>query len=151
MSIPKRDLTTPSVTFTAEDIELWRAERDRLLDLLRDTQSRLQAVNQLLSAAAVLSPSSLEEKPEEASDELDPTNVMGTMVRVANAAEKPMTKADLKEALREAGVEPERIEGSYFYVALNRLKKKERITVLPDGRVGPAKQAPQSPQPMRRT
>ncbi|MGA2568202.1 MAG: hypothetical protein ABSF41_15410, partial [Pseudolabrys sp.] len=135
MSIPKRDLTTPSVTFTAEDIELWRAERDRLLDLLRDTQSRLQAVNQLLSAAAVLSPSSLEEKPEEASDELDPTNVMGTMVRVANAAEKPMTKADLKEALREAGVEPERIEGSYFYVALNRLKKKERITVLPDGRV----------------
>lgn len=136
MNTTRRDLGTPNISFTPEEIELWKAEKDRLQEILGDAQQRLGAVNQLLNAAAVLAPDVFsQEVKEEPEEELDPSNLMGTLVKIVNASEKPMTKAELKEALRAAGVDPGRIEGTYFYVALNRLKKKNRIFVHPDGTI----------------
>jgi hypothetical protein len=126
-------------TFSASEIAQWRKEKDRLTVLLVDTQRRLGAVNQFLNAAQVLAgdepESELEEEGSENPDEHDPSNFMGTIFKIVNESEKPLSKSDLKAALLAAGVDKERMKGPYFYVAIARLKKKNRITVHPDGTV----------------
>jgi len=59
---------------------------------------------------------------------------MGTMATLINESPKPLTKAELKAKLKAIGVPDERL-GTYFYVAIKRLKDHERIKVLEDGRV----------------
>jgi hypothetical protein len=56
------------------------------------------------------------------------------MEKIANAADKPLTKAAMKSRLQMLGV-PEDQLGNYFYTVVLRLKKKDRISVLDDGRI----------------
>ena len=62
------------------------------------------------------------------------TNMMALIENLANHSNYPMSKSELKANLLEAGVHESRLK-SYFYVAIDRLKKKGRVTVLQDGRL----------------
>lgn len=112
----------------------WRKEKARLQQLLVDTQQRLNAVSQLVNAATTLS----EDGPEGAAgavETVDATNFMGTLARLINESPKPLQRAELKEMAIKAGVNPEKVNGPYFHVALNRMKDAKRIVIREDGSV----------------
>ena len=129
-------------SFSTEQLNEWRAEKDRLQKLVVETQQRLHAVNMVLNAATVLTEQSdtvaaVPESPAttEHVEKIDPTNVMGTLARLINESPKPLQRAELKEAAAQAGVDPEKLNGPYFHVALNRMKEAKRITIRDDGSV----------------
>lgn len=129
-------MSVPSIS--PEILAEWRKEKVRLQKLLVDTQQRLQAVNQLVNAAVVLSgdaPEEPEESPSDTPDAIDPTNFMGTLARLINESPKPVQRTELKEMAIRAGVAPEKVNGAYFHVALNRMKDAKRITIRDDGSV----------------
>jgi hypothetical protein len=119
-------------------IERYKREKARLQQDIAEAQRKLVAINQVLSAAQVLGEVESDEEAEteetEAKQAIDPSNVMGTMATIINEAPKALTKAELKAKLRSVGVSENRL-GTYFYVAIKRLKDKNRIQVLEDGRV----------------
>ena len=126
-------MAVPSIS--PEILAEWRKEKARLQKLLVDTQQRLHAVNQLVAAAVVLSEEESEETPSGTPDAIDPTNFMGTLARLINESAKPVRRAELKEMAIKAGIAPEKVNGAYFHVALNRMKDAKRITIRDDGSV----------------
>ena len=102
----------------------WQREKARLEQSIVDAQRQLHALRQMIEGAERLVKVSQEPEKSEnpAPGEVDTSNVMGTLARLANEAPRPMTKAELKEAAVKAGVPAERVKGAYFYVALNRMK-----------------------------
>jgi hypothetical protein len=121
-----------SLTLSPELLNQWEKEKDRLEKVIVEAQRKLAAIHALLRAGAVLS--GVEAQEEDEGSEIDPSNLMGSLAKIANESQKPLTKAELKAELRAAGV-PESRLGSYFYVAIDRLKKRGRITVRDDGSV----------------
>jgi hypothetical protein len=136
-------------TFSPEQLAQWQKERERLLGVIAESQQRLQAVNQILSGANMLTagkpePSSKpppETKDSKEPEEIDPTNFMGTIAKIVNDSKTTLSKKELKAALIAAGVPEDRVKSAYFYVAINRLYANDRITVYDDGTVGKAEQA----------
>ncbi len=133
----------PSFTVTPELLDQAKREKDRLEQDIDEAQRKLALVNQFLRLAAAYSDESKadtkaeapEEKEEiEESESVDPSNMMDLIRRIANGSAKPITKTEMKAKLAAAGIQESRL-GSYFYVAVDRLKKKDRITVLEDGRI----------------
>lgn len=127
------------LTLSPEMLVQWEKERDRLEKEINEAQRKLLAINQLLRAGAVLAGPNrhvghLKAEESEPSESFDPSNLMGTLARIANESQKPLTKSELKAELKAIGVPEERL-GSYFYVAIDRLKKKGRISVRDDGSV----------------
>lgn len=122
-----------SLTLSSELLAQWQKEKDRLEQAISDAQLKLSAINQLLRAGAILAGSS-EPKEQAEPSEIDPSNLMGTLAKLANTSSRPLTKSELKAQLMAAGVPQDRL-GSYFYVAIDRLKKKGRISVREDGSV----------------
>jgi hypothetical protein len=132
-----------SAFFTPEAIKRWEKEKDRLEGILAETQRKLGAVHSLLRAATILGPAAIsEEEPEDVqiaeettpAEEPESSNMMGMIRQFANESVKPITKSEMKSKLVAAGIPDNRL-GSYFYVAIDRLKKKDKITVLDDGRI----------------
>ncbi len=133
----------PSFTVTPELLDQAKREKDRLEQDIDDAQRKLALINNFLRLAAAYSDESKadteaevsEEKEEtEESESVDPSNMMDLIRRIANGSAKPITKTEMKTKLAAAGIQESRL-GSYFYVAVDRLKKKDRITVLEDGRI----------------
>jgi len=133
----------PSFTVTPELLDQAKREKDRLEQDIDEAQRKLALVNQFLRLAAAYSDESKadteaeapEEKEEsEETESVDPSNMMGLIRHIANESTKPITKSEMKAKLFAAGMPKGRL-GSYFYVAVDRLKKKDRITVLDDGRI----------------
>lgn len=108
-----------------------KKERDRLVRLLSDTQLKLNGVNFMLRGAELYDRQ--DEPPDP--DDTDPTNFMGTLFQIINASPKPLSKKDLKAEAEAKGLDKEKLDGTYFYVALNRMKKARRISVHKDGNV----------------
>lgn len=136
---------TPGFTITPEMLDQAKHEKERLEGEISDRQRKLGLVTQFLRMAAAYHQNEdaaetteiTEEKfviSEEPKEETDPSNMMAAIARIANDSTKPMTKPELKAKLIEFGIKENRL-GSYFYVAIDRLKEKERICVLDDGRV----------------
>jgi len=120
-----------------DQVELWQKEKERLTALIADSQQRLHAVNMYLNASRFLAAAPPEPEPgEESEDDVDPANFMGTLAKIVNAQEEPISKKDLKAQLIAVGVPESRVKGAYFYVALNRLHEHNRITMYDDGTVG---------------
>jgi hypothetical protein len=124
-----------------EQISTARAERARHEAIIASSQRRIAAIDQFLSAAALLSgegqePSAESAKPpiSEAAPSHAESNVMALIENLANHSNRPMAKSELKTHLLEAGIHESRLK-SYFYVAIDRLKRKGRVTVLHDGRL----------------
>jgi hypothetical protein len=136
----------PGFTVTPELLDQAKREKDRLEQDIVEAQHKLALINQFLRLAEAYSdepkPGTEVEAPEETeeseepeeSESVDPSNMMGLISQIANESAKPITKAEMKVKLVAAGMPKGRL-GSYFYVAVDRLKKKDRITVLEDGRI----------------
>ena len=139
----------PGFTITREMVEQAKHEKERLEGEIADLQRKLSLVTQFLRMATayhqdevdpeVTETSGEKRDPEgpaqePAQEEIDPSNMMAAIARIANDSTKPLTKPELKGKLIEFGIKENRL-GSYFYVAIDRLKEKERICVLDDGRV----------------
>lgn len=143
--------TIPPEQITQAELELARLER-----VIEDASRRRDAVRAFLRAAGILrhddnigseeAPSLTEEPEEPITDERipdhDSSNLQGLVEEIANASSEPISKALMKTKLKIAGVAADRAHGSYFYVAVDRLRKKGRISVLEDGRIWKA-----NPQP----
>lgn len=134
---------TPGFEITPEMVVQAEHEKDRLEHEIADLQRKLGLITNFLRLAAaykeveepeVADNADQPETVETATEEIDPTNMMGAIAQIANASTKPLTKKELKAKLVERGIAPNRL-GSYFYVAVDRLKAKDRICVLDDGRV----------------
>lgn len=134
---------TPRFTLSPELIEQAKREKARLEQEVTDAQQKLAAIKELLRAATLFTDELDADTAAEVAEKLeeiqeteapDPSNIMASIAYIANESPKAMTKAEMKEKLIEAGVPRNRL-GSYFYVAIDRLKKKDRITVLDDGRI----------------
>jgi hypothetical protein len=137
--------STTGFEITPEMVADAEQEKDRLEGVINDAQRKHGLILQFLRLAAAykIEPQLEAETPSETAkteetdqaEEMDASNLMGTLTHIANETTKPLTKKELKTALVAAGVDETRVSGPYFYVAIDRLKKKERISVLEDGRV----------------
>jgi len=130
-------------SITPEQIDQAKREKARLDEIIARANRRAAALDQFLASAALLNSEAENadetEKTAEDADMRNPediqNNMMGIIAQIANGLEQPITKSALKAALKERGLSPERVDGSYFYVAIDRLKKRGRISVLKDGEI----------------
>ena len=130
-------------TINNDQIEQAKRERDRHESIIANSQRRIAALDHFLSAAAILGanvgdgqasgPPAISPATDEEPADSGSTNLMGILAQIANESPRPVSKAMMKIKLKQAGVSHDRVHGSYFYVAVDRLKKKGRITVLEDG------------------
>ena len=107
-------MATDGYTITHELGEEWEAQ---IADLQRK-----------VAAAKVLLPPDVETTAEG-------QNFMGAIRRLANDSTKPILKSELKEMLRKEGFSTSQVGGTYFYVAIKKLKDKGSITVDDNGNV----------------
>jgi hypothetical protein len=135
-----------TLVFTPKQIADMEREESRLVEIMNDTRHKLESVRWILRGAKAFSQEVEEKQPElpeppngtGSESEVGPSNMMGTIAKIANGRDTTMSKKELKDALLAAGVEENRVKGPYFYVALNRLHEKGRITLYEDGTVGKA-------------
>jgi len=135
--------STTEFEITPEMVDDAEREKDRLEGVINDAQRKHGLIMNFLRVAAAykIEPqpekvgSPAEVQPPEPVEDIDPSNLMGALARIANESAKPLAKKELKAALIASGVDEARVSGPYFYVAIDRLKKKERLSVLDDGRV----------------
>lgn len=132
--------TSDGVILYSKQVIEWRLQKAELEKEIAQKRQELAVINRRLEAVAILSEPTPSDKSPPKNDESPsrPDESMTDAVeRIVIEAGRPMTKADLKKALRSAGFEWSRL-GNYFYTVIARLKEKERITVRSDGRVGPS-------------
>jgi hypothetical protein len=114
-----------AVSVTPAQIKEWKAtaaEHERLAKLFL---AKAAAGETILAGDAA---------PAE-SDDGENTNLMGTLRTLANESPKPIPKADLKKMLIHAGIPADRVNGTYFYLAIRKLKDKGRVSVKADGSI----------------
>jgi hypothetical protein len=123
-----------TVTITPATIEEWEQESvkrekaaAKLLEEAKSYRARAEAGKLLLGLSAGSGGDA-----GDADD--DGPGMMESMATIANAAEKPMTKATMKSRLLTLGFPEDRMT-SYFYTCVARLKAKKRITVTDDGKM----------------
>ncbi len=121
-----------SVTVTPATIEEWEKEavnRERqaakLVEEAKSLRARAEAGKLLLGLSG---------DAGDQDEESDGQSMMEAMATVANASDKPLTKAAMKSRLLTMGFPEDRMS-SYFYTCVSRLKAKKRITVTEDGRM----------------
>ena len=124
------------LTITPEQIAQARKDRLRYEGLIVTYQRKMAALDQFLSAAAILNPDVVNDDGEADKDDNSPQpdNLMGLIERLANTSRSPLAKSQMRTTLAEMGIPADRLQ-SYFYVAVDRLKKKGRVSVLADGRI----------------
>lgn len=125
-----------AVSVTQSQIEEWKAtaaEHERLAKLF------------LAKAAAGETILAGDTAPVEFEDD-DSANLMGTLRRLANESPAPIPKSDLKKMLIKAGVPAERVSGTYFYLAIRKLRDKGKVSVKADGSVWKGDPLPQIPR-----
>ena len=136
-----------TLVFTPEQIADMEREEARLTEVMNDTRHKLDSVRMILRGAKAFQkvedkpiepPKSEEEVDETPSSAVVPSNMMGTLAKIVNEHDDRMSKKELKRALIAAGVDEKRVKGPYFYVALNRLYDRDRITLYQDGTIGKA-------------
>jgi hypothetical protein len=146
---------------TSEDVERQQSRERELEKAIADAQHELAGVREWLRAMAILrklpqaAPSTLA-NPTPLPDLIsawwshraadagqanadtdappDSDNLTDAIESIANGSPVAITKKELKKTLQKRGFPAERLE-NYFYTAVNRLKKKRRITVMSDGSV----------------
>lgn len=124
-----------AVTITPDSIR----ERQRLKDEVDSVIERLQRESAghkrwIDAAQIVLGMDGMDE------DAVDPApsegggsgTMMDAVVRIAIDHGKPISKADMRSELIQAGFPKERL-GNYFYTVIARLKERQRIDVLANG------------------
>jgi hypothetical protein len=117
-------------------IRQWEKDRESLQREITDRQAKLSEINDMLKAVAVLRTARPVEpiEMERANGSAADLNMVAAIERIAATSAAPLTKAEIKERLAAEHFPQDRL-GPYFYTCIMRLKAKERIKVLGDGRV----------------
>jgi hypothetical protein len=137
----------PGFKISPEHIAEAETELARLDKSIDEDTRRRNALRDYVRAARALYPEGAPETsspplPEkrgslfptdEPDEQPDVANLQGMVEQIANDSLQPISKATMKIKLKQAGIAQKRVHGSYFYVAIERLKKRGRISVLPDG------------------
>ena len=138
-------------SLTDDQIRQWERDKEALEGEIAERQRKLTEINERLKAVAILraalEPSEAPARPEprERSPRFRPPtnghrqaessgNLFAAIERIATTSPVPLTKKEIKERLAAEHFPEERL-GPYFYTCIMRLKDKERIKVLDDGRV----------------
>lgn len=129
-------MQSPNVILTADQVTEWRQRKADLEKLISEYQQELASISRRLDAVAILTEGATDLPETEASTGTSTETMMDAVVRIARSSTRPVTKAELRQQLQEAGFAPERL-GAYFYTVIARLKDKKKIAVLDDGRVAP--------------
>ena len=127
------------IVVTAETLREWEERENRLAAEIAQRQKDLELIRQRRAAAAVLE-AATSEQPENpapagspAPDE-DQGNMTQAIEIIVRRARAPLSRKELKKQLSEMGFPAERLE-NYFYTALSRLQKRNRIALTPDRRI----------------
>jgi hypothetical protein len=120
MNFLRNSLRTPR-----ELIAKTKAERARLLRMV-------EAIDVFLAEVEAFAEQHGVEKEKER------VEVAPLIERIANQSNRPITKSEMRSRLEAAGVNGAGV-GTYFYVAVARLKESGRITMLGDGCLWKAK------------
>ena len=138
-----------TTTITADQIASWQREADELEDRLLRLKAKIHAGTVLLAdeaevgaviAAHPLAPKSasnvvpIRQKPGRPKADNDPNNLSAAIKRLANESPVPIKRPDLRARLIDAGFPKARVNGNYFYTALQKLVDREYIS-LNDGLV----------------
>jgi hypothetical protein len=122
-------------------IKQWERDKDALEREIAERQAKLLDLAEKLKAVAVLraQPSREETRAAATNGHAEPPESEGSSLtaaieQIATTSPAPLTKKQLKQRLLEQHFPEDRM-GPYFYTCLMRLKKKERIRVMDDGRV----------------
>lgn len=108
-------MASDGYTITPELIEEWEAQ-------VADLQRKIAAARVLLPEIAI-------------EQTADGQNFMGAIRRLANESIKSLSKPELKEMLKKEGFPDHQVGGTYFYVAIKKMKDKGQITVDDNGNV----------------
>jgi hypothetical protein len=123
-------------------IRQWERDKEALEQDIAERQAKLADISEKLKAVAVLR-ARLPEIPQQedqhpvkgnGSAEAGNPNLTAAIERIAITSSAPLTKRQLKERLRAEHFSEDRL-GAYFYTVVMRLKEKQRIRVLEDGKV----------------
>ncbi len=99
-------------------------------ELIAEWEAEVAALQRKIAAGKVFLPA------DSVEDDGARQNFMGTMADIVNTAAKPIAKADLKEMMKKRGFPEHQVAGTYFYLAIKKLKAAERVSVLADGSIG---------------
>jgi hypothetical protein len=145
----------PEVLLTTHEIEGWERESVELAKRIADDQERLTQLRTKLKMAEFFRPKKLDFfEADKAADQVQvplalahtvtsPTaapadgegdNLVAAIEKIANSSLQPVSKKELKALLATQGFPAERL-ANYFYTAVHRLKSKDRITVMADGKI----------------
>jgi len=119
-------MASASFTVSESDIRQWEAEATVFERRAAELRAKANAGRHLLG----LMEAGAAEPGRPASD-----NLMGTITELANNAPEPLTKAELRAQLIARDFPKVRVTSNYFYLALKKLEGKNKISVLPDGRI----------------
>jgi hypothetical protein len=136
-----------SATFTLThdqfmQIKQWEKDKTTLESEIAERQRKLNAISEKLKAVAILGAQAPNIEPQKSPPngkddikfESATSNLAKAVERIAKASPTPISKADLKGKLIAEGFVDNRL-GPYFYTVIARLKGKNRIQVLDDGRI----------------
>ena len=125
------------VILTAGQVAEWEQRKSDLEGQITASQSELADIHRKLDAVAVLRGEN-ESKPtrlvEISTIGKTDESMIEAIERIVNAVPEPMKKLRLKRRLIADGFDESRL-GNYFYTTIKRLKDRNRIVVLDDGRV----------------
>ena len=125
------------ILLTAQQVKEWREKKAQLEVQIADAEVDLAVLNQRLEAVSIIT---AEKRPDDNpalpkdGDDTSSDNMIAAIERIAKRSREPLTKAQTKDLLRQEGFKEESL-GNYFYTCVKRLKDKQRIYVLPDGRI----------------
>jgi hypothetical protein len=147
----------PGFKLSPEHIAEAETELARLDKSIEEDTRRRNALRDYVRAARALYPEEAPEVPSPPTpqnraslfptdDQTDASNLQRMVEQIANDSPQPISKAMMKIKLKQAGIAQERVHGSYFYVAIERLKKRGRISVLADGTLWKAQSRDQTNQ-----
>ena len=125
------------ILLTAQQVREWREKKAQLEVQIADAEVDLAVLNQRLEAVSIIT---AEKRPDDDpvlskdGDDTSSDNMIAAIERIAKLSREPLTKAQTKDFLRQEGFKSESL-GNYFYTCIKRLKDRQRIHVLPDGKI----------------
>jgi hypothetical protein len=118
-----------TVIVTKEQCAEWRSQAREYERLAASFLRRAIAGEQLLSTLESEDPDTLAEDVTPVAN----SSFMGAIREIAATVSQPISKPTLKKMLLDKGFSASQVGGPYFYVALSKLAKKERISIQQNG------------------
>jgi hypothetical protein len=135
-----------TITLDPNQVRAWEGEAHELESRAQAMMEQAKALRRKAEAAAFLlgidnnpnpqqlKPGPVTPAPARPEPTAETTTMISAIADIANTSDKPVTKAAMKARLLALGFPKDRL-GNYFYICVARLKRKHRISVLPNGNI----------------